>query len=158
MFAAVNGNVIHIYSVTSFENILSLKGHNGKVSQAGVYHKTCGISQRLVIFVKPLGSGNNASKTYSTKMNFFAGAWHWMEPGRQPASVMWDGGRSVRVEHTVGQACLWERPQLVQLHRCCLLFRLQEHPGCGDRPHTEGNPGLSGQYWMSRSAMSLEYC
>ncbi|XP_036955577.1 cilia- and flagella-associated protein 57 isoform X2 [Acanthopagrus latus] len=31
MFAAVNGNVIHIYSVTSFENILSLKGHNGKV-------------------------------------------------------------------------------------------------------------------------------
>lgn len=66
MFAAVNGNVIHIYSVTSFENILSLKGHNGKVSQAGVYHKTCGISQRLVIFVKPLGSGNNASKTYST--------------------------------------------------------------------------------------------
>lgn len=35
MFAAVNGNVIHIYSVTSFENILNLKGHNGKVSQAG---------------------------------------------------------------------------------------------------------------------------
>ncbi|XP_037639358.1 cilia- and flagella-associated protein 57 [Sebastes umbrosus] len=31
MFAAVNGNVIHIYSVTSFENILNLKGHNGKV-------------------------------------------------------------------------------------------------------------------------------
>lgn len=35
MFAAVNGNVIYIYSVTSFENILNLKGHNGKVSQAG---------------------------------------------------------------------------------------------------------------------------
>ncbi|XP_029288716.1 LOW QUALITY PROTEIN: cilia- and flagella-associated protein 57 [Cottoperca gobio] len=31
MFAAVNGNVIHIYSFTSFENILNLKGHNGKV-------------------------------------------------------------------------------------------------------------------------------
>ncbi|XP_076604319.1 cilia and flagella associated protein 57 [Chaetodon auriga] len=31
MFAAVSGNVIHIYSVTSFENILNLKGHNGKV-------------------------------------------------------------------------------------------------------------------------------
>ncbi|KAL6111417.1 cfap57 [Pungitius sinensis] len=31
MFAAVDGNVIHTYSVTSFENILSLKGHNGKV-------------------------------------------------------------------------------------------------------------------------------
>ncbi|KAF7643851.1 hypothetical protein LDENG_00232050 [Lucifuga dentata] len=31
MFAAVNGNVIHIYSVTAFENILNLKGHNGKV-------------------------------------------------------------------------------------------------------------------------------
>ncbi|XP_077948631.1 cilia and flagella associated protein 57 isoform X2 [Gasterosteus aculeatus] len=31
LFAAVNGNVIHIYSVTSFENVLSLKGHNGKV-------------------------------------------------------------------------------------------------------------------------------
>ncbi|XP_044067286.1 cilia- and flagella-associated protein 57 isoform X2 [Siniperca chuatsi] len=31
MFAAVSGNVIYIYSVTSFENILNLKGHNGKV-------------------------------------------------------------------------------------------------------------------------------
>ncbi|KAM8915709.1 cilia- and flagella-associated protein 57 isoform 2-T2 [Spinachia spinachia] len=31
MFAAVNGNVIHTYSATSFENVLSLKGHNGKV-------------------------------------------------------------------------------------------------------------------------------
>ncbi|XP_040890430.1 cilia- and flagella-associated protein 57 [Toxotes jaculatrix] len=31
MFAAVSGNVIHIYSVSSFENILNLKGHNGKV-------------------------------------------------------------------------------------------------------------------------------
>ncbi|XP_075952842.1 cilia- and flagella-associated protein 57 [Anarhichas minor] len=31
MFAADNGNVIHLYSVTSFENILNLKGHNGKV-------------------------------------------------------------------------------------------------------------------------------
>uniref|UniRef100_A0A3B4U3G0 Cilia and flagella associated protein 57 n=1 Tax=Seriola dumerili TaxID=41447 RepID=A0A3B4U3G0_SERDU len=31
LFAAVNGNVIHIYSVTSFENILNLKGHNGKI-------------------------------------------------------------------------------------------------------------------------------
>lgn len=45
MFAAVNGNVIHIYSVTSFENILNLKGHNGKVSQAGeniIHHvETC---------------------------------------------------------------------------------------------------------------------
>uniref|UniRef100_A0A3Q1GAX6 Cilia and flagella associated protein 57 n=1 Tax=Acanthochromis polyacanthus TaxID=80966 RepID=A0A3Q1GAX6_9TELE len=33
LFAAVSGNIIHIYSVTSFENILNLKGHNGKVSQ-----------------------------------------------------------------------------------------------------------------------------
>ncbi|XP_036452639.1 cilia- and flagella-associated protein 57 [Colossoma macropomum] len=31
MFAAVNGNVIHIYSTTTFDNILNLKGHNGKV-------------------------------------------------------------------------------------------------------------------------------
>ncbi|KAM9364883.1 cilia- and flagella-associated protein 57 [Pholidichthys leucotaenia] len=31
MFAAVNGNVIHIYSFTSFEVLLSLKGHNGKI-------------------------------------------------------------------------------------------------------------------------------
>ncbi|XP_034387977.1 cilia- and flagella-associated protein 57 [Cyclopterus lumpus] len=31
VFAAVNANVIHIYSVTSFENMLNLKGHNGKV-------------------------------------------------------------------------------------------------------------------------------
>ncbi|XP_041837670.1 cilia- and flagella-associated protein 57 isoform X2 [Melanotaenia boesemani] len=32
MFAAVNGNIIQIYSVTSFENILNLKGHNRTVS------------------------------------------------------------------------------------------------------------------------------
>uniref|UniRef100_A0A4W4FFW9 EML-like second beta-propeller domain-containing protein n=1 Tax=Electrophorus electricus TaxID=8005 RepID=A0A4W4FFW9_ELEEL len=31
MFAAVNGNVIHIYSATTFDNILNLKGHNRKV-------------------------------------------------------------------------------------------------------------------------------
>ncbi|XP_076829140.1 cilia and flagella associated protein 57 [Brachyhypopomus gauderio] len=31
MFAAVNGNVIHIYSTTTFDNVLNLKGHNGKV-------------------------------------------------------------------------------------------------------------------------------
>ncbi|KAK0134411.1 Cilia- and flagella-associated protein 57 [Merluccius polli] len=31
LFAAINGNVIHIYSVTTFDNILTLKGHNGKV-------------------------------------------------------------------------------------------------------------------------------
>uniref|UniRef100_A0A4W5P762 Cilia and flagella associated protein 57 n=1 Tax=Hucho hucho TaxID=62062 RepID=A0A4W5P762_9TELE len=31
LFAAVNGNVIHIYSTTTFENVLNLKGHNGKV-------------------------------------------------------------------------------------------------------------------------------
>ncbi|KAL6489815.1 hypothetical protein MHYP_G00001600 [Metynnis hypsauchen] len=31
MFAAVNGNVIHIYSTTTFNSILNLKGHNGKV-------------------------------------------------------------------------------------------------------------------------------
>uniref|UniRef100_A0A3Q3J5F7 Cilia and flagella associated protein 57 n=1 Tax=Monopterus albus TaxID=43700 RepID=A0A3Q3J5F7_MONAL len=31
MFAAVNGNVIHIYSFTSFENVLNLKAHNRKV-------------------------------------------------------------------------------------------------------------------------------
>ncbi|XP_063330906.1 cilia- and flagella-associated protein 57 isoform X3 [Pelmatolapia mariae] len=31
MFAAVNGNIIQIYSVTSFDNIVNLKGHNGKV-------------------------------------------------------------------------------------------------------------------------------
>uniref|UniRef100_A0A3P8WMD1 Cilia and flagella associated protein 57 n=1 Tax=Cynoglossus semilaevis TaxID=244447 RepID=A0A3P8WMD1_CYNSE len=32
MFAAVNGNIIQIYSVMSFTNILTLKGHNGKIS------------------------------------------------------------------------------------------------------------------------------
>eukprot|EP00066_Takifugu_rubripes_P026110 XP_011615376.1 PREDICTED: LOW QUALITY PROTEIN: cilia- and flagella-associated protein 57 [Takifugu rubripes] len=31
MFAAVDGNIIHIYSFTSFENVLNLKGHSGKV-------------------------------------------------------------------------------------------------------------------------------
>nr|XP_048717481.1 cilia- and flagella-associated protein 57 isoform X3 [Caretta caretta] len=31
LFAAVNGNVIHIYSTTSFENVNNLKGHNGKI-------------------------------------------------------------------------------------------------------------------------------
>lgn len=37
MFAAVEGNIIRIYSFTTFENILSLKGHNEKVSQAGTF-------------------------------------------------------------------------------------------------------------------------
>lgn len=32
MFAAANGNVIHLYSTTTFDNILNLKGHSGKVS------------------------------------------------------------------------------------------------------------------------------
>ncbi|XP_066480340.1 cilia- and flagella-associated protein 57 isoform X1 [Tiliqua scincoides] len=31
LFAAVNGNVIHVYSFISFDNIINLKGHNGKV-------------------------------------------------------------------------------------------------------------------------------
>uniref|UniRef100_A0A665U2J0 Cilia and flagella associated protein 57 n=1 Tax=Echeneis naucrates TaxID=173247 RepID=A0A665U2J0_ECHNA len=48
MFAAVNGNVIHIYSVTSLENILNLKGHNGKVrsikwSQDDSWLVSCGM-------------------------------------------------------------------------------------------------------------------
>ena len=30
MFAAVHGNIIQIYSTTTFENITNLKGHNGK--------------------------------------------------------------------------------------------------------------------------------
>uniref|UniRef100_A0A3P8WGP1 Cilia and flagella associated protein 57 n=1 Tax=Cynoglossus semilaevis TaxID=244447 RepID=A0A3P8WGP1_CYNSE len=36
MFAAVNGNIIQIYSVMSFTNILTLKGHNGKVSRSAI--------------------------------------------------------------------------------------------------------------------------
>ncbi|XP_055202456.2 cilia- and flagella-associated protein 57 isoform X2 [Gorilla gorilla gorilla] len=31
LFAAVNGNVIHVYTATSLENISSLKGHTGKI-------------------------------------------------------------------------------------------------------------------------------
>ena len=31
LFAAVHGNIIQIYSTTTFENIANLKGHNGKV-------------------------------------------------------------------------------------------------------------------------------
>nr|CAH8853750.1 unnamed protein product [Trichobilharzia regenti] len=31
LLAAVNGNVIQIYSVTTFENVTNLKGHNGKI-------------------------------------------------------------------------------------------------------------------------------
>lgn len=34
MFAAVDGNIIHIYSFTSLENVLNLKGHSGKVGWA----------------------------------------------------------------------------------------------------------------------------
>ncbi|GCB74184.1 hypothetical protein scyTo_0003271 [Scyliorhinus torazame] len=30
-FAVVNGNVIHIHSTTTFENLVNLKGHNGKI-------------------------------------------------------------------------------------------------------------------------------
>ena len=31
LFAAVYGNVVQIYSTTTFENVSNLKGHNGKV-------------------------------------------------------------------------------------------------------------------------------
>ncbi|CAH8509372.1 unnamed protein product [Schistosoma turkestanicum] len=31
LIAAVNGNVIQIFSITSFENLINLKGHNGKI-------------------------------------------------------------------------------------------------------------------------------
>ncbi|XP_048457939.1 cilia- and flagella-associated protein 57 isoform X3 [Rhincodon typus] len=31
VFAVVNGNVIHIHSTTTFENLVNLKGHNGKI-------------------------------------------------------------------------------------------------------------------------------
>ncbi|KAL6068558.1 hypothetical protein STEG23_000961 [Scotinomys teguina] len=31
LFAAVNGNVIHIFTTTSLENIINLKGHTGKI-------------------------------------------------------------------------------------------------------------------------------
>lgn len=151
MFAAVNGNVIHIYSVTSFENILNLKGHNGKVSQAGECIRcgrsgsntlhSCARRERVVIFVKQFCSRNYSTQQFLS----FAGVWHSMEPGRQPAGVLWDGWCSVRVEHTHRQAWIWVRPQVLQLHRGCLLFRLQDHPGCGNRPHSEGDPRLSGQ-------------
>ena len=30
-FAAVHGNIIQVYSTTTFENVANLKGHNGKV-------------------------------------------------------------------------------------------------------------------------------
>lgn len=36
LFAAVNGQVIQIFSTVSFQNIYNLKGHNGTVRQ------TCG--------------------------------------------------------------------------------------------------------------------
>ncbi|KAF7208966.1 cilia- and flagella-associated protein 57 isoform X1 [Nothobranchius furzeri] len=35
MFAAVNGNVIYVYTFTTFENTLTLKAHNGKVRSVG---------------------------------------------------------------------------------------------------------------------------
>jgi hypothetical protein len=31
LFAAVNGDIIQVYSSVSFENLYNLKGHNGKV-------------------------------------------------------------------------------------------------------------------------------
>lgn len=37
LFAAVNGNVIMIYSSISFENVINLKGHNGRVSLEGCF-------------------------------------------------------------------------------------------------------------------------
>lgn len=40
MFAAVSGNMIHVYSFISCENVLNLKGHSGKVSR-GVLRADC---------------------------------------------------------------------------------------------------------------------
>lgn len=31
LIGAVNGNVIQIYSTTTFDNLINLKGHNGKI-------------------------------------------------------------------------------------------------------------------------------
>lgn len=38
MFAAVNGNVVQVYALMSFENIVNLKGHKGKVRAAHSLH------------------------------------------------------------------------------------------------------------------------
>lgn len=72
------------------------------------------------------------------------GTMHWMEPGWQPAGVMWDGWGSVWVEHTHRAAAVRVH-QVLQLHRCCLLLRQQYHLGCGNRLHPEGDTGLSGE-------------
>lgn len=47
MFAAVNGNVIHLYSTMTFDNTLNLKGHSGKVSAAWVINHSY-VKQRYV--------------------------------------------------------------------------------------------------------------
>lgn len=89
MFAAVNGNVIQIYSVTSFENILNLKGHSGKVSQAGEGGKFGSNAQQMsllqdrvrkesmVILVKPFCTSNRViPKSCRTLQSPVLGAWH----------------------------------------------------------------------------------
>lgn len=48
------------------------------------------------------------------------------------------------MEHTDRQATVRKRPQVLQLHKCCLLLRLQNRPGCWYRLHLEGNSRLSG--------------
>lgn len=37
LFAAVNGQVVQVFSSVSFQNVYNLKGHNGKVSRFFFY-------------------------------------------------------------------------------------------------------------------------
>lgn len=87
MFAAVNGNVIQIYSVTSFENILNLKGHSGKVSQARrgwkgwlqctanvFFLQDCVRKESTVMFVKPFCTSNRVIPKSCTCNLLFLGA------------------------------------------------------------------------------------
>lgn len=75
MFAAVDGNIIHVYSFTSFENLLHLKGHSGKVGWAGGR------------------SPARSAQMFDGATSLSAGARCGVEPGRRPAGVLWVGRR-----------------------------------------------------------------
>uniref|UniRef100_H2ZYU7 Cilia and flagella associated protein 57 n=1 Tax=Latimeria chalumnae TaxID=7897 RepID=H2ZYU7_LATCH len=57
LFAAVNGNVIHIYSCTTFDNVNNLKGHNGKVRSASSFGDVWEENQSRLISWGVIGKG-----------------------------------------------------------------------------------------------------
>lgn len=150
LFAAVNGNVIHIYSSTTFDNLLNFKGHNGKVRQDSE-SETGDMSMPWVYDISHVHSELtwtilfNSSNIAAVMMHFDpVGAVCRVEYGWQPSGVMRHGWSRVWVEYPDQQARVWECAQVLLLQQRGHIVRWQEHLCRRHRQNLEGDPRLSG--------------